>query len=260
MAINKSAEKTLKILELIAKYPEGITLSEIYKALDMPKASVYDILQALYKEDAIYYKDPRQKNYVIGSKVFAIGQAYTKNSNFINFASPFLRKFADKYGVTVFACKRLGDKLVFIYKYESINTKIQTTDVGLQQPLYENIAGRTLLAFASPERQEELLSSILRNDFGGIKNIYYEELLNDIANIKELGYGLDDGKTLSYMYSLAVPVFNHEGKASGAILFSRVIDNEDERVVTSQIKEFRDIASFVSAKQGYKGEANVSRR
>ena len=62
------------------------------------------------------------------------------------------------------------------------------------------------------------------------------------------------------MYSLAVPVFNHEGKASGAILFSRVIDNEDERVVASQIKEFRDIASFVSAKQGYKGETNVSRR
>ena len=149
MAINKSAEKTLKILELIAKYPEGITLSEIYKTLDMPKASVYDILQALYKEDAIYYKDPRQKNYVIGSKVFAIGQAYTKNSNFINFASPFLRKFADKYGLTVFACKRLADKLVFIYKYESPNTKIQTSDVGLQEPLYENIAGRTILAFAS---------------------------------------------------------------------------------------------------------------
>lgn len=254
MAINKSAEKTLKILELIAKYPEGITLSEIYKTLDMPKASVYDILQALYKEDAIYYKDPRQKNYVIGSKVFAIGQAYTKNSNFINFASPFLRKFADKYGLTVFACKRLADKLVFIYKYESPNTKIQTSDVGLQEPLYENIAGRTILAFASEERKQELLAGILKDDFGGIKNVYYEELLNDVQRIQEVGYGLDNGKSSAYMCSLAIPVFNHEGKASGTILFSRIIDHDDEKILAMQIREFKDIAAFVSAKQGYRGK------
>ena len=56
-------------------------LSEIYKELDMPKATVYDILQALYAEDAVYYKNEIAKTYVIGSKIFAIGQAYTKNSN-----------------------------------------------------------------------------------------------------------------------------------------------------------------------------------
>ncbi|MGB4695828.1 MAG: helix-turn-helix domain-containing protein, partial [Bacilli bacterium] len=107
MAANKSVEKCIKILELISKYPEGITLAEIYKTLKLPKATVFDILQALYKEDAVYYKDPKLKNYVIGSKIFSIGQAYTKNSNFINFASQGLRNFADKYEMTTFAAKRL---------------------------------------------------------------------------------------------------------------------------------------------------------
>ena len=44
MSANKSVVKALKILELISKHQEGITLSEIYKELDMPKATVYDIL------------------------------------------------------------------------------------------------------------------------------------------------------------------------------------------------------------------------
>ena len=118
MSANKSVVKALKILELISKHQEGITLSEIYKELDMPKATVYDILQSLYAEDAVYYKNEIAKTYVIGSKIFAIGQAYTKNSNFISFASPLLRDFADKYGVTVFACKRLGTKISNVYKYE----------------------------------------------------------------------------------------------------------------------------------------------
>ena len=53
-------------LDLISKSPDGLTLSEIYKELDLPKATVYDILQALYQEDAVYYKNEIQKTYVIG--------------------------------------------------------------------------------------------------------------------------------------------------------------------------------------------------
>ena len=83
MAANKAVIKALKILELISKSEEGLTLSEIYKEAEMPKATTYDILQALYMEDAVYYKNEILKTYVIGSKLFTIGQSYMKNSNFI---------------------------------------------------------------------------------------------------------------------------------------------------------------------------------
>ena len=69
MSANKSVIKTLKILDLIAKSPDGLTLSEIYKELDLPKATVYDILQALYQEDAVYYKNEIQKTYKLFTNV-----------------------------------------------------------------------------------------------------------------------------------------------------------------------------------------------
>lgn len=252
MAANKSVEKTLKILELISKYPEGITLSDIYKELGMPKATVYDILQALYKDDAIYYKEPHLKTYVIGSKIFAIGQAYTKNSNFINFASPLLKKFADKYGLTVFANKRLADKIVSIYKYESTKTKITTNDVGIQTPLTSSVSGKVFLAFASETRQKELLKGILEKEFRNKEKGDYTKLLLELDSIKNNGFGIDNGVSESYICSFAVPVFNFENKAVGVISAIRLVNNETEEEIKTQIDEFIEIANYVSQKQGYK--------
>ena len=184
MSANKSVVKALKILELISKHQDGITLSEIYKELDMPKATVYDILQALYAEDAVYYKNEIAKTYVIGSKIFAIGQAYTKNSNFISFASPLLRDFADKYGVTVFACKRLGTKISNVYKYESTKSRLVTPDVGVQTQLYENVAGMAFLTFLNDEKVKDLLERIYKQEFKGTASSHTNESVSPLSKIQ----------------------------------------------------------------------------
>ncbi|MCK7488629.1 MAG: hypothetical protein MZU97_26380 [Bacillus subtilis] len=75
----------------------------------------------MYQADAIYYKDPRLKNYVIGSKMFAIGSVYTKNSNLIEAAQHELRDFAHRYGRTVFITKRINDKIVYVFKFQPGN-------------------------------------------------------------------------------------------------------------------------------------------
>ncbi|NLD27094.1 MAG: IclR family transcriptional regulator [Acholeplasmataceae bacterium] len=252
MAANKSVEKTLRILELIAKCPEGITLAEIYKQLKLPKATVFDILQALYKEDAIYYKDQSLKTYVIGSKIFTIGQAYTKNSNFINFASMGLRDFANKYELTVFAAKRLGEKVIYIYKYESPKTKIITNDIGVQIPLHLNAAGRAFLAFLDETKSNNLLAEIREKAFDGEDDPEYQRLLADIKRYRELGYVIDDGETEGYIRHYALPVYNFENKVTGVICASGLMNGYNKDEIVDQIKEFKEVAEYVSSKQGYK--------
>mgnify|MGYP001769625095 CR=1 FL=1 len=47
MKDNRTVSRILQILELIAKHDEGLTLGQIYRMLDIPKATVYDFLQTL---------------------------------------------------------------------------------------------------------------------------------------------------------------------------------------------------------------------
>lgn len=253
MSANKTVIKTLKILELISKNPNGITLSEIYRELDMPKATVYDILQSLYQEDAVYYKNENAKTYVIGSKLFTIGQSYTKNSNFITFAGPKLREFADKYGVTVFGCKRVATKVSFVYKYESAKSRLVTPDVAVQLPLYENLAGKAFLTFLNEEKRIELLNRILKKDFNGKQNTEYRSILSLKDKHFEKGYIFDNGINDSFVCDLAIPVYNFENKMTGVIYATRFVFDEKSADVESYIREFKEIADYVSSRQGYQG-------
>jgi IclR family KDG regulon transcriptional repressor len=258
MAANKSVEKCIKILELISKYPEGITLAEIYKTLKLPKATVFDILQALYKEDAVYYKDPKLKNYVIGSKIFSIGQAYTKNSNFINFASQGLRNFADKYEMTTFAAKRLDDKVIYIFKYESPKTKIITNDVGVQIPLHKNPLGIAFLCFLREEKRKALLAEIKEKAFANKETEEYKQLLEKIELYRSWGYVFDNGETEGYIRHFSVPVYNFENKCTGVIGASGLMDGIAEEKLRKQIEEFVKIADYVSERQGYKKKQEIN--
>lgn len=254
MAANKSVIKTLKILELISKSDEGLTLSEIYREADIPKATAYDILQALYSEDAVYYKNEILKTYVVGSKLFTIGQAYIKNSNFISYASPLLKDFATKYKVTTFACKRLGTKVTYVYKYESNKVRLVTSDIGTQLPLYQSVAGMAFLAYLPKDKSDELLESILSKDFYGRETDEYREIVARVKGYRTQKYIYDNGSIDRYICELAVPVYNFENKVTGVISATRLAfesgsETEDEK---EYVSDFLGIAETISHKQGYK--------
>ena len=47
MKLNRTTLRTVEILKLVSKKPDGITLDEICARLDMPKTSAYDIVTTL---------------------------------------------------------------------------------------------------------------------------------------------------------------------------------------------------------------------
>jgi len=235
MKENRSVVRMLAILELIAKHDEGLTLGQIYRMLDVPKATVYDFLQTLYKADAIYYKDPRLKNYVIGSKMFAIGSVYTKNSNLIEASQYELKEFANHYGRTVFATKRINDKIVYVYKYQPNNSKIVTPqEIGSISRDFENSAiGQCYAVFD--------------------KKVLNENIEN-FEQIKKNKYVYSSLDHTSHICTLAVPVWNFENRVVGVIVASDLASEETNRELLA--REFVQIAQRISHKLGYMGNFN----
>ncbi|MBN2503854.1 MAG: helix-turn-helix domain-containing protein [Bacilli bacterium] len=232
MKENRTVNRILSILELIAKHDEGLTLGQIYRILDMPKATAYDFLQTLYKADAIYYKDPRLKNYVIGSKMFAIGSVYTKNSNLIEAAQFALKEFADKHGRTVFITKRINDKIVYVFKYQSSRCKIIT---------------------------REEIGSVLRdfenNPIGQCYGAYDKK--SAVYNLPEYVKIRSDRHVFSileeadHICTLAVPVWNFENRICGVLVASALAEESTDR--SRLAHELIDISERISRRLGYLG-------
>ncbi|MCF7931446.1 MAG: helix-turn-helix domain-containing protein [Acholeplasmataceae bacterium] len=235
MKENRSVSRILQILDLIAKHDEGLTLGQIYRILDIPKATVYDFLQTLYKADAIYYKDPRLKNYVIGSKMFAIGSVYTKNSNLIEASQYELKEFAENHGRTVFITKRINDKIVYVFKFQPSNSKIVTPqEIGSVSRDFEN------------------------GPIGQCYTIFDKALQNkDIPNyqqIKKDRYVFSSLDDSSHICTLAAPVFNFENRVCGVLVASDLATEDIKRGALGT--EFAAIAERISRKLGYLGNFN----
>ncbi len=230
MRENRSVNRILAILELIAKHDEGLTLGQIYRELKIPKATAYDFLRTLYNADAVYYKDPRIKNYVIGSKIFAIGSVYTKNSNLIEASQFELKEFADKYGKTVFITKRVSDKFVYVFKYQPKNSLVVTPEeIGSTSRDFKNCA--VGVCYAVFDKKVE------------------DKTIPNYKQIKEQRYVLNQEDNHSHICSLAVPVYNFENRVVGVLQATDLANNDCSH--EQPIEEFIAISKRISRRLGY---------
>jgi len=249
MSSNNTVTKSLKILELIARNPQGITLGEIYRELDIPKTTCHSILKSLYDEDAVYYKDLEKKTYTIGSKMYSIGQSYIEHSNFLSYAKPLLTQFADKYDATCYCVKRLGTKTVFTYMVRSDKARLSPYDSSRQESLELTAPGISFLSFLNKDKSDELLDRIKNTNFK-LNNDEFKDLLNQINKYKDLGYVISNSEKNEFELDLAIPVYNFENQMIGSIYASRFPLKDKE--LGNFINDFKEISKTISIRQGYK--------
>ena len=251
MASAKTVEKTMDILELISKYPDGLTLTEIYKELNLPKVTVYDILKRLYAKEALYYRDYHLKKYAIGPKMFSIGQAFANNTNFIAPEKHNLNAYANKHNMTIFASTRMNDLVVYTYKCEGSDARLSTKGIGVQMPITECPDGKCYLAFEDNKTDSELSKDILDKYFKGKSNLEYETLMKVILSSRKKGYLFDNGITEAFVFALAFPIFNFENKMVGVISACRIMNEATTEQLDEEVTELEEISKRISHYLGY---------
>ena len=158
MKINRTTERAIHILELIAASENDLTLNDIAKFLQIPKTSAFDILTTLVETNMIYVKDPRLKTYAIGVKAYAIGNMYSKTSLLVNASAPIIKDLANTTGLTILIAKETNGKIIFIAKQEPPKKIIATPNLGDEGVLHTTSIGKTILAFS--HKQEKLLEQM----------------------------------------------------------------------------------------------------
>ena len=118
MKLNRTTLRTVDILKLVSKKPDGITLDEICEKLKLPKTSAYDIVTTLVHTGMIHVVRGAKQRYTIGLTAYRVGINYTNNLDFISTIEPVLKAFAREIGKTVFFGVRSDDAIVYICKYE----------------------------------------------------------------------------------------------------------------------------------------------
>lgn len=248
MKINRTTQRTVEILELIATTNRELTLSDIAKELAMPKTSAFDILETLVHSNMLYIRENGIKTYHIGVKAYSIGSNYSKTSLLLNASEPIIKDLVKATGLTILIAKETSGEIVFTLKQEPERKIIATPNIGDRLLLHTTSIGKSILAFS--HKQERLMEKIVFCAQTNKSITSKKDLVQEIATIRAQGYAISNRENEDHTFSIGAPIFDHRGYVTAAIgtlgLYQETYDP------TRDIALVKYAATQISKLQGYR--------
>ena len=249
--MNKSTLRTISILEYLAELKRPAEISQISRELDIPKSSVFDIIQALLEKGFVEVDNDVQKTFKLGLRAFQIGSAYINNVSVYKIAHPILEKLKDEINETVYLAVEDKGRIVYLDKVESDSPIRSTCDIGSTNLMHLTGLGKAMLAGYPEERVREITGggSLEVRTPQTIKD--YDSLLVHLKKIREKGYSIDDREDTELVCCVAAPIYDKSDNVIAAIsvsMLSTKFTMEREKYISKRVVEK---ALEISRKMGY---------
>ncbi len=156
-------ERSLAIIEYLARYPQGMTLADIAQDLALPRSACHRLLAELMR--CGYVRQVREYgDYALTTKVAAIGLSFLSESGVVDIAQPLIDRVAALSGELVRLAIVDGDRLTFVAKAQGAKSGLRyDPDMGIDVRLSCSAGGHAWLMTLSDERAIELVT---RQGFG----------------------------------------------------------------------------------------------
>lgn len=141
------------ILRTLENHPDGLSLGQIAKSVELARSTVQRIVAALTAEDFVIASGPGDVR--IGPGLVRI--AASVGSNTANLIRPHLRALGDEVGETVDLAVLSGGSTVFIDQVPGRQRLVALSAVGERFPLHCTANGKAILACFSPEDAADLI-------------------------------------------------------------------------------------------------------
>lgn len=229
--MNRSALRTLDILDLVAASRQALTITEISQQLQMPKTSAFDIVQSLLAREYLELNDERLKTFKLGMQAFRTGMTYLEKTDLCSAAQPLLEHMMNETKETAFLAICKENRVVYLSKMEALATIRTDSRLGSSNPMHCTGLGKALLASYAKGRVDEIIA-----DQGMLPKTKYslqtpDQLHADLERIRKRGYSIDCRESEVEVFCVAAPVYDHLGKSVAAIslagMASRFIGDEE---------------------------------
>lgn len=241
MKINRTTERSVQILQIIAKSNEGMEMDEICERLSIPRTSCYDILVTLVHLGMLEVNTGVKRSYKIGLNAYRIGMSYMNNRNISEIIAPALKELSKELQKTCFFGVLEGDKIVYISKFEPENPIITTATIGTKNPIYNTSLGKAILSSMSDEEIKDILSGIELKQATRFTITDREELIKNIELVRVRGFALDERELEEHMECVGVPIFDEKKECIGAISASSLYRKDEDYMALGEILKNRGL-------------------
>jgi IclR family pca regulon transcriptional regulator len=226
----ESLDRGLRVLELFGGGQQPMTLSDLAKAADLPRATARRILFTLERAGFVASDG---KLFRLTPRVLVLASAYLASNHVVSVLQPALDKLsADAQEISSMAILD-GFDAVFIARASPTRVFSSGIDIGYRLPAFCTSVGRVLLSRLS---DDELAASLDAMDLAPLTPftvIDKKRLLQAIKIDRAQDYSLVDREAEPGFRSISVPVRRYDGEIVAAVNMGAHVD----RVSASEMIE-----------------------
>ncbi|MGF1502157.1 MAG: IclR family transcriptional regulator [Paracoccaceae bacterium] len=215
----RSLTRALTLLRHLAENADGLSLTELSEAANLPPSTTHRLLTTLEAERFVR-PDPQGGAWRIGVAAFFVGAAFARSRDKLSLTRPFLVRLMEMSGETTNLFVESDGETVCIGQIESRHAMRAITGVGGRVMLHSSAAGKALLAHVDPARRAKLLPRQVLTAITETTITRRDQLERTLEDVRALGYAVDDEEHALGLRCVASPVFDETGQPVAAISVS----------------------------------------
>jgi IclR family transcriptional regulator, KDG regulon repressor len=214
-----SVDRTVDVIDLLSGSTRGLTLSEICRAIGIPKSSAHYLIQTLISRGYLY-RNTDGRTYSIGLRM----PESFDTSGVVRDLQAVLRvellEVARVLGLTAVATILKGAEAVIIEKKNSPGKETRGNWgnwIGRHIDVHCTSQGKVHLAYLTESELGDLFKErpLARFTPKTIRSI--ESLRIHLATVRSDGFAINDEEHIIGVRGVAAPIFNHVGRAIAAV-------------------------------------------
>lgn len=206
-------EKGLDVLELLAREPQGLTVSGLAQRLNRTIGELFRMVIVLEQRGYIQMREDSDA-YVLTLRMFEMSHRFPPVARLTAAAGPIMRKLAYDTGQSCHIVIYYEGQGHVVAQYDGPTDRIFSVRLGAVAPLLETCSGHILLAFSDDATRAIMLSMI-----PGRKRKPGVRMINQmVKRVRQQGKEIVPSAQVQGVTDIGFPVFDHSLQVAAALV------------------------------------------
>jgi len=210
----QSVDRAARILKILASGPRRLGVSEIADRLGLARPTVHGLLRTLLTHGFVE-QDRDTDKYQLGAGLLQLGTSFLDLNELRACSISYADRLAERADASVRVGVMHGANVVIVHHVFRPGNTLQILEVGAELPLHASALGKAMLAFAPDESLADLFAEERARLTSHTRTP--AALREELIDAREQGFACELDEAILGESSVASPIFDHSGRAVGAI-------------------------------------------
>ncbi|MDO5554012.1 MAG: IclR family transcriptional regulator [Planctomycetia bacterium] len=247
-----AALKAIRLIELMGREKRPMRLTEIAEKLETNKAMALRLLRVFEREGWLRRVGDKGPYRMTLRPLHYVATAIESNE-LVSCATPVVKKIALATNCLVTISVPDEEQSTCVVYTEQSSAVRVSTRVGYQYPYHSSAPGKALLAYQPQEFIEDIVSRPL-NRFTETTITDRDQLLMELAKIRQVGYAIDLEEGFRGINCLNVPIFDYRDSCIATLGLCTLVSYDTvEDLKRKHLSQLIKAAGKISDIMGYVG-------